>query len=787
MVNICTSPSAVLEFASEEQKLSEEAQDETEPRQEGFPSQIYDPKSPLMKKLSKKARTCLMGAPGGWGHIVNPGCLSFYKLDGKTFAAPEGRWFLSSYRGSWTAKNVAIDQDHIVCGQALIIRVPPGSVGRIFDQGVPILLDVGTHVFNSGTVKNAGSVSYASGNYFGHVNYHYIRVPRGKYARVWAVARSDGTKTLVPRLLAEGEHFSDSHLLKFDQISSVHKKYIHHGSLRVVSVEKGQVAKVIHENAPRLLGEGDHFIESPFFAYKGSESVIESQVIEHATITIIRVTLGQIALAWRDSEPFFIDQPGLYEWDSPDFKFVEFKDAEESLIQLGSLKIILVHTGTVGVTYNNGALEILTNGRHVIDSAAHVFHRFLSTKQKSVRLRGFKKGGTPDSVPTHQPDKAHHVPSGSVPPLSDASDLTICETKDLVKVGLRADVFYSIEDPEKCIKRIDTDDLENLVRETAVATLTNIVRSTALNEIVTISKQVSAGGLAGGLTVWPTPVGKDGSKVGSSSMSAFFEKAHDKFLDKIHHDFMFRYGVDIANICIESFKIMDDELSDQISKYALTAAQTENDMANLEGNSLISATKERTAAAVLNINAEADAEALHTRASAENQRMIEAAQAVSQATIIQARAEAEAEAEFILTKAKAEAEAIRLKAVAEADRAKKMSRAKQGMSEDSLTTAHIENEIANLEDISLISATKERATTDAEVKNINAKADTEALQTGASDENQRKIEEIRGHEDSSQGQDRSRSRIHLDQDQGRSGSHSFESRSRSRSRSGQEV
>ena len=36
------------------------------------------------------------------------------------------------------------------------------------------------------------------------------------------------------------------------------------------------------------------------------------------------------------------------------------------------------------------------------------------------------------------------------------SDLTVCETKDLVKVGLRADVFYSIADPEKCINRIDS-------------------------------------------------------------------------------------------------------------------------------------------------------------------------------------------------------------------------------------------------------------------------------------------------------------------------------------------
>jgi regulator of protease activity HflC (stomatin/prohibitin superfamily) len=694
MVNICTSPSAVSEFASEEQDASA-AQDGPETRQEGVPSRIYDPESPLMKKLSKKARTCHIAAPGILGHIVNPGCLSFYRLDGKTFAAPEGRWFLSSYKASWIARNVAIDQDQIVCGQALIIRVPPGAVGRIFDQGVPILLDVGTHVFNSGTVKNAGCVSYASTYYFGHVNFHYIRVPRGEYARVWAVAKNSSTKSVVPRLLAEGEHFSDSHLLKFDQMCNVDQEYIHHGSLHVVSVDKGIVAKVIQDNAPRLLGEGDHFIESPLFAYKGSESVIESQVIVHATMTLLRVTLGQIALTWKDSEPFFIDQPGLYEWDSPDFKFVEFKDAEESLIQLGSRKIVLVHTGTVGVTYNNGTLQILTNGRHVIDSYTHVFHRFLSTQQKSIRLstqsaseksmrvnqrQGFKKGGTPNSVPTYQPGQAHHVHSGGVPPLSDDSDLTICETKDLVKVGLRADVFYSIEDPEKCIKRIDTDELEDLVRETAVATLTNIIRSTALNEIAQ-SKQVSAGGLAGGLTVLPAPVGKDADKVGSSSMSAFFEKAHDEFLEKLHDDFMFRYGVDIANIRIESFKIMDDELSDQISKHALTTAQIENEMANLEGNSLISTTKERTAAEVLNINAKADAEALHTRASAENQRKIEAAQAASEAMLIQARAEAKAEAESILTKAKAEAEAIRLKADAEADRAEKLSRTKLGMQE----------------------------------------------------------------------------------------------------------
>ena len=154
-----------------------------------------------------------------------------------------------------------------------------------------------------------------------------------------------------------------------------------------------------------------------------------------------------------------------------------------------------------------------------------------------------------------------------------------------MKVGLRADVFYSVEDPEKCIKRIDVDELEDLVRETAIATLTNIIRSTALNEIAQ-SKQVCVGEEKDTKIVVDV---NDSSVVGDSPpptapMAVFFEKAHDEFMLKLHDDFWQRYGVDVANIRIESLKIMDDDLSESISQNALTTAQIENEMANLEGH-----------------------------------------------------------------------------------------------------------------------------------------------------------------------------------------------------------
>lgn len=220
-----------------------------------------------------------------------------------------------------------------------------------------------------------------------------------------------------------------------------------------------------------------------------------------------------------------------------------------------------------------------------------------------------------------------------------------------------------------------------MVRETAVATLTNIVRSTALNEIAQ-SKEVSTGRKQSSLQVLPPPT-QDQEPVEETKEQTvvFFEKVHDEFLAKLNEDFMERYGVDIANIRIESFKIMDEELADQISKHALTTAQIENEMANLEGKSLISTTQESTKADVKNINARAEAESKKTIADADNQRKVDAAEAAAEALKISARAKAEAEADAILMKARAEAEAIRLKAVAEAERAELLSRTPLGQQE----------------------------------------------------------------------------------------------------------
>jgi hypothetical protein len=105
MVNILSDMTAEGLFPVEEHNLDIR---EKHTRMEGVPSKIYDEAAaPLMKRLVKNARCCHVQAPGVLGHIVSPGCMSFYKKDGKKFAAPPpGHWFLTSYKASGMSKMI---------------------------------------------------------------------------------------------------------------------------------------------------------------------------------------------------------------------------------------------------------------------------------------------------------------------------------------------------------------------------------------------------------------------------------------------------------------------------------------------------------------------------------------------------------------------------------------------------------------------------------------------------------------------------------------------------------
>ena len=145
-----------------------------------------------------------------------------------------------------------------------------------------------------------------------------------------------------------------------------------------------------------------------------------------------------------------------------------------------------------------------------------------------------------------------------------------------------------------------------------------------------------------------------------------------------------KYGIEIDNIRIEDFKIMNEQLANSISNQAMITAKFENELANLNSQKEINSAQQDRDATVVKIKTQAEALKLKTETEAKTTAMMVEAKTKAESIEIMAKAEAnalaikikaEADAKAYLTKkqADAEAEAIKLKSEAEKQRAQNLS------------------------------------------------------------------------------------------------------------------
>jgi regulator of protease activity HflC (stomatin/prohibitin superfamily) len=436
----------------------------------------------------------------------------------------------------------------------------------------------------------------------------------------------------VPKILKSGTYVIDSAFFVVEGFVAVNKEHIQHNTIHIVRVPKGKVALISENNRFGLLPQGTYTFNTQVFAYGGLRDINES-CITHGTITRFRVRNGELGLAWHNNKPIFIEQPDFYEIDSPNFTFLKCVPASDKNVALGSRKRIIVYDGEVGISYVNGRLDILRPKTHVFDDAERIFYGFLSTRQQSLQL-------VEDGAKDH---------------------FLRCDTKDFVEVGLKACVFYKISDPEKGLLSVgDENAIAKLIKDTSIATLQSIMRSSGLNQVAQ-SKHVHA----------MADDSKNSANSANEGPSAplFFDKVHDEFIFHLHDTFSKMYGIEIANIRIESFKIMNHALADNISQQAIITAQTETKLANLEGQREIATAEMERESEVIRIKAQSAAKQINTEAEARNNVLVADAKAKAQA----AKIVAQGDADSLLIKAEAESKAIELKAAAERKRAEELS------------------------------------------------------------------------------------------------------------------
>jgi len=558
------------------------------------------------------AKHCFLGLT-----VVPSGYIQVIEVNGDVVIVPAGRYKLAPIKrflgASWR-RQYSLSENSICHGPFTMVRVQRGYIGLAKENGKPVFLDEGLHVYNS-ALFSFSEFKRVDVGHICHMSYNVLRIPKGYFGKIM--------EDNFAKLLPEGMHVVDKSVFKYVGAEAVNTTYINHGTIHIIQVPKGCLGTFFESNFPCLLSEGVHIYDSSTLEFKGLKNKMDVAVT-HGTINRFRVQKGEIGLAWQDNQPMLIEDAGTYMVDSATFKFERCVKASEKVVSLGAKRIITVYSGEVGVSYYEGRLQVLQPGRHTVDKAEFLFDGFMSTQQTSLRLKS--KTGTM------------------------SKDLLICDTKDLVSIGIRADVFYRVADPEKTITEVGINNVVELVSETSIATLTNILRSTALNEIAQSN----------------LPSAKSEQEIqqatqavqalGEASAPAFMDKAHDRFIAKLHDDFMMRYGIEVTNIRIEELKMMDATLSAAISQQALTTAETESTLANIAGQTEIKTREQERDAQVRQIQAQSEAQARRIKAEGE------IAQADAEAQAKKVRAEGDAQRTRISAEAEATAMTIRAEA-----------------------------------------------------------------------------------------------------------------------------
>ncbi|CAL6004351.1 Conserved_hypothetical protein [Hexamita inflata] len=557
--------------------------------------------------------------------VIKPYQIGVYDHNGVVEIVGEGRWICMNPRARCVGV-YSLNEAQIHYNTFTFVRINKGQYGLALDSGRPIVLSEGIHVRNN-LLFQVLSIVDVNKEYINHRTIHIIRVPKGQYAKI--------IENNIPKILKSGLYVVNSNYFVYGGLIDMGAPYICHQTIHVLRVTKDQIRPLTVNNKPYLLKEGSYIFNTQLITVFDPAKVTDS-LIKHSTITRFRINNGEIGLAWCDNKPVMIQEPGVYEIDSPNFIFVKTVLTTEKYIQLGSAKRIVVYDGEVGVSYNDGKLDVLQPNTYLFDTTSRIFTNFLSTQQMTQSLSDDK-----------------------------STNSTIqCDTKDFVEVGIHASVFYRITDAARAITVVGNEDkIKELIRETSIATLQGIIRSSSLSDVAQ-SKTVHIQGEI------------QSASSNSAQCPAFFDKVHDDFMARLHESFIQRYGIEIANIRIENFKIINVELAKNIQSQALNTAKTQNELANLEGQQKVQTASQQRDADVMRIRASAEADKLTTETKAKNNAVLTDAQARADSLKIIAKAEteaqlirADAEAKSRIMIAESEAKAIELKAAAELKRA----------------------------------------------------------------------------------------------------------------------
>ncbi len=593
-------------------------------------------------------------------HVIHDPLFRFEKKDGDV---------AQSFRAEHHFVNQA--NTYIQHGNFHIIRVFPGKFAKIVLDGKPLLLppqaENKPYFFESPYFQfdpNQNIIDQ-SANYIEHGNFHQLRVPPGKIAKV--------VINNIPQLLYPNKNNSpyiiNTPIFRFNpgtDLINETENYIRHENIHMIRVPPGKFAKIIVDNVPKLLpptedNQSHTFYTTNFYFDPKTDFVDQNTpYIKHGIRHILRLPKGSVAKAWFGNTPQLLERSNdeqelkVLDFEDPQFKLEEtkrngqsylFLSASEKYIEHGSIKRVIPPIGELAVINKNGTLEVV-QGRYDTDSATESVVGFFDTSVQTLEFPS-KKTREKRIVENHEAKT------------NDRVIYDVYTTSDSVEVGLKILVAYRIPDIASAKKALlQFKNMENIADH-----IEGVVRSDMTKIIKQFTSQKFSAPIEPidnykNFELKNQDQSREPLPFAPSAPSAppppktYLEQA----MEELKKD-LAPYGITLIRMTIEESKILDGDLTKKMSEQALTTAKTNAELAVVEQKNIIAKAQ-----------AELKKDVAIIEQSQVNDGRIKAAKALLEAADFEAQArerKAAADAKAIESTAEAEAKAIQLKGAAQ--------------------------------------------------------------------------------------------------------------------------
>jgi len=524
--------------------------------------------------------------------MVKKGEFVFAQLveDGSTQLLQNGIHLLAAL-GTQT-KTFPSTADCMLFGTITLVRVRPGKIGLGSDNGKPVFLLPGVHLYNAQNFEHQGSASITD-QMIKNGPITIVRVSPGEVG----TATNNGE----PVLLEEGMHFIDQPAFIMGACKKVDEPTIEVGTTRIIVVPRGKIMPVLVNGEGHFLLQGRHFINLRRFQALGMKSEGDEYICAGTRHRVL-ISAGKVGLALEAGEPLLLEPGRIHLKHSSLFRYVSSENIQKQVITHLSFKIVTVNDGQYGISYKAGVIELLKPGRHYLTDPTHQPAGFISAGQQTLRI-------------------------------SEVTGMS----SDNVELRFDAAICMRVVDPVKAVvmltqgKGDPMSELQANVQERAKLALAIIIGNNSLNKkhAATGAKKAtgteepaepSASEAAGDedFEQVPDPLAKEAADRGGS----FRQVLHDVFMHGFSMSMLNECGVQVIDMSIEDVVIVNQELATAMASAAvanscLEKTTIESDIIQVRAaaEAKVAVIEARSKATAMEIIARAEADRIATIAS----------------------------------------------------------------------------------------------------------------------------------------------------------------------------